>query len=204
LKTTASGDIINAVGLIISSTASFMTETNEQTKTLRSLPITISGGWLENSRYKWKGSAVSSEQIVAVVFLRHGNITEWCKSSASSQSLKVILWISRYNEINLEAQVQLSVGSGDRRIASFLESANYKPNIEAEIIIDSGEILKFITVEGKPKISFEIIFIARSDVKFGRNRIWHLRENTNVLLPDEVKRILEKGRIGKFTTEKVL
>jgi hypothetical protein len=182
-----------------------MTETNEHTKNLRSLPVTISGDWLENPRYKWKGSAISSEPIVAIVFLRHGNIIEWCKSSSpSSQSLEVSLWISRYNEINLEVQVGLSVGNGDRRYASFLESANYRPSIEAEIIINTGEILKFTTVESRPKISFEVIFIARSDVKFGRNRIWHLRENTTILLSDEVKRILEKGRVGQFTAEDVL
>jgi len=125
-----------------------MTVTNEQTKKLLSLPITISGDWLENPKYKWKGSAISSEPIVAVVFLQHGNIIEWCKSSlASSKSLEITLWISRYNEINLEVQVGLSVGNGDRRFASFLESASYKPDIEVESIVNTGEILKFTTVE---------------------------------------------------------
>lgn len=182
-----------------------MTETNEQTKKFRSLPVTISGDWFENPKYKWKGNAISSEPIVAVVFLRHGNIIEWCKSSsASSKSLEVTLWISRYNEIDLEVQVGFSVGDADRRFASFLESANYKPDIKAEITTNTGEILKFTQVEGKPKISFGVVFIARSDVKFGRNSIWHLRENTDVLLPDEVKRISEKGRVGQITTEEPL
>lgn len=182
-----------------------MTLINEQNKKLRSLPITISGDWLENTKYKWKGRAISLEPIVAVVFLRHGNIIEWCKSSsASSKSLEVILWISRYNEINFEAQVGLSIGNGYRRFASLLESANYKPDIKADITANTGEILKFTKVEGNPKIFFGVIFIARSEVKFGRNSIWHLRENINVLLSDEEKIILERGRVGQFTTEEVL
>ena len=180
-------------------------ETNEQTKKLRSLPITISGGWLENPKYKWNGSAISSEPIVAVVFLQRGNTIEWCKSSSSSsKSLEVALWISRYNEIDLEVQVGLSVGNADRRFASFLESANYKPDIKVEITANTGEILKFTEVEGEPKISFCVVLLARSDVKFGRNSIWHLRKDINTVFSDEVKRILENGRVGRYIMEKVL
>ena len=182
-----------------------MTVTNKQVKKLCSLPVTISGDWLENPKYKWKGSAISSEPIVAVIFLRHGNIIEWSKSSlASSKSLEVTLWISRYDEINLKVQVGLSVGNGDRRFASFLESANYKPNIKAEITVNTGEILKFTEVEGNPKISFSVVFFARSDVKFGRNSIWRLRENTNILSIEDVRINLEKGRVGQIITEEVL
>ncbi len=182
-----------------------MTRTDEQNKNLRLLPIIISGDWIENINHEWKGIAISSEPIVAVVFLKHGNITEWCKtSSVSSKSLDFTLLISRYNEINLEAEVSLSVDNGNRRYAMFLKSANYKPKIKDEIIVNTGEILKFTMVDGKPKIFFEIIFFALTDVKFGRNRIWHLRENTNVLLCDELKRILGKGRVGQLTKEEFL
>ncbi len=97
-----------------------MTVTNDKTKKFRSLPITISGDWLENPKHKWKGITISSEPIVAVVFLQHDNIIEWRKSSsASSEFLEVTLWISRYNEIDLEAQVGLSVGNGDKRFVIY-------------------------------------------------------------------------------------
>jgi hypothetical protein len=176
-----------------------MTITGAQIKELQPLSITISGEWLENQKYTWRGTAVSSEPIVAVVLLRYNDILEWCKSPTSCEILEVTFWISRYNEVDFHSQIGFSVGRGDRRLASSLESANYKPNIKASTSEKTGEVINFTKIEGKPKISFEVIFIARSNVKFGRNRIWHLREKISGSLPDNIRNILEKGRIGQIT-----
>jgi hypothetical protein len=179
-----------------------MTVTTKITKSLRSVPISISGEWIENQNYEWKGSAVSIEPFVAVVFLKYSNVIEWCKTSnGATDSESVKLWISRYNKIDLHSQIGLPVGRSDRRSSLFLKSASYKPEIKINTSGKTGEIIQFTEIGGSPKISFEILFIARSDVKFGRNRIWHLRENANVSLSDKVRNLLEKGRIGRFFVE---
>ena len=171
-------------------------ETNNK---ILKIPLTISGNWMDSVNRDWKGEIFSSESLVAVVMLKNGNSFSWCKSDRDSgEGQKIRLSLLSYDKTNLEVQVNFSIGNGHARLASFVESAQYKPRIELASEIKTGELNRFAEVAGNPNITLSVFFLAQKNVKFGRNGIWHLKPKIETSLSANFNKILASGRSGKI------
>src|SRR4051812_27242403 len=90
---------------------------------LTKLPVRIVGEWGNPLKRDWRGIATAAEPVVAVVFLKHGDTVEWCKSGrASGEGLEVRLALFPYDKSGSEVQVNFSVGGGTQLFASLVES----------------------------------------------------------------------------------
>jgi hypothetical protein len=162
------------------------------------LPVTVSGQWMNEKLRDWRGNATAAEPFVVLILLRHGNIIEWCKSERQTRNdLELRLALFPFDESLLEVQVNFSAGDSGRRYSSLLDSASYKPNVQAERVVNTGALMRFSVVEGKPKIDLQILFISQRDVKFGRKALWRPRSEITFSVPMYIARMLANGRAGQ-------
>lgn len=162
-------------------------------------PVTFSGSWPALPKRDWRGVACAPEPIVAVTFLRWQHHVEWGLSSRSEDcEIETRLAIFPYDQAGLDVQVSVSIGGGGPRYRCTVPTATYQPDMPPASPVETGTVALLATIEGDPKIEFLGLFIARSDTKGGRNRIWHLRECFREALPTELLEPLTYGRTGQF------
>jgi hypothetical protein len=161
------------------------------------LPVTFSGTWPEPPKRDWRGVASAPEPIVAVTFLRWQHHVEWGLSSRLEDcEIETRLAIFPYDKAGLDVQVSVSIGGGGPRYRCTVPAATYQPAMPPASPVDTGTVALLTTIEGDPKIDFLALFIARSDTKGGRNRIWHLRPHFHDAVPPQLKEALTYGRTG--------
>jgi hypothetical protein len=138
----------------------------------------------------------SNTEIVALTILRCGKTLDWAKSSSSSSATSIRTGIGQYDLVGLDVQAWLSVGSGGTGIRTTVPSAAYVPDILDNQVIETGRLVAFTRVAGSPEIDLGLLLLARIDVKFRRNRLWHIRKELASGVDDTLARILRYGRSG--------
>jgi len=175
---------------------------NVHFKSLRQIPVAISGEWQSGEIRDWIGTARAKESIAAISFLSDGNTIDWCKSSRPEPAGQVIrLWLGRYDAIGLDIQTSFSVGveDGNVRSRTTVESIDYKPLIETPVESNTAALLHFSDIAGTTTVQLFALFLAGSDVKVGRNGLWHLRAELVPSVPSIYREILSYGRKGSFS-----
>ncbi len=161
------------------------------------LPVTFSGAWPALPKRDWRGIASAPEPIVAVTFLRWQHHIEWGLSNRSEDcEIETRLAIFPYDQAGLDVQVSVSIGGGGPRSRCAVPTATYQPEMPPASPVETGRVSLLATIEADPRIEFLGLFIARSDTKGGRNRIWHLRPCFHDSLPPQLKEALTYGRTG--------
>jgi len=161
--------------------------------------MTVAGEWLPAPKRDWRGVIQSAETVVAIAFLRVGGHTAWCKSDRGSlHGLEVSVMLDRYDNFGLDVSASFSIGNNGPRWRTLVESANYFPKIIAPKTFLTGQLIDFAKVEGNPRIDLNALFIARKDVRVGRNGLWHLRKELVEFFPESFRKILAYGRSGAF------
>lgn len=160
------------------------------------VPVSCSGEWVPTPERRWKGTLTSTTEIVALTALRRGKTLDWAKSGSSSCSTPLSMGIGLYDLLGVDVQVWLSVGNGGARSRTTVPSATYAPDILDSQVIQTGRLVAFTRITGSPQIDLGLLLLARIDVKFRRNRIWHIRKELASGVDDTLARILSDGRSG--------
>lgn len=161
---------------------------------LKCLSVTITGDWLSLPKRDWRGCVVCEEPIVGIAILETPTNTTWAISGRHSS--EVGLLIGRYDKIGCDVQVSFSVGRGISYWRTLVASSNYIPDIPSKMTLLTGSVSKFCVVDGQPNVTLKVLFIAKSDVKSGRNGIWHVRTKLQDDLPLPMHQMLTYGRTG--------
>jgi hypothetical protein len=167
------------------------------------IDVSVTGAWRSGKMRDWRGDARSTDPVVGVVFCRQGTRVTWCKSErANPEGQPVRLFLGNYDSAGRDIQVNFSVGDGNVRLRTLVESPEYQPSIRLPITGVTGILLPFATVEGSHPIDLFVLFLAGSDVKVGRNGLWHLRPNLVDSVPEAFRRLLVYGRTGELAAAK--
>ena len=168
---------------------------------VKPLKVRVDGSWQESRMRDWKGIAISTEPLVALVLLRFENKVEWCKSERGNpDGQPVRLLLSPYDSEKLDVQINFSVGGGHVRSRSIVSSDTYKPKLLELNNISTGVFYKMFDVKGSRNIELYSLFLAASDVKVGRNGLWHIRKEHQENVEEPLARILSFGRNGEYNT----
>ena len=168
------------------------------------IPVKVSGMWEPKPKRDWNGVAVADEPIVAVVFLEVPEVTEWCISDKSSNStLPVRIVLFNYDDLGLNAQVNISIGNsdGNRRLNCTLPELDYVPKIPNHFTVTTGEIFQFTFLDTTPKVFLKGLFVVRRDVKIYRDGIWHIRKELIEKVQPPFDQVLNRGRTGKIISK---
>lgn len=166
---------------------------------LKSLRVEITGSWQESSRRAWRGCAISSEPVVALVISKVDKKIEWCKSERGNpdgQPVKLIM--GHYDSENLDVQINYSIGGGHVCSRCITSTQRYKPELLIKRAMRAGVIEKVFQVEGSKTIELYALFLAASDVKVGRNGLWRIRDEYRDKLLSPFDEILAYGRNGEL------
>jgi hypothetical protein len=172
------------------------------------LPVTISGEWTETPHRMWRGTAAAPEQLVALVVVAVDEVVHWVKSnSAIAMDMQLILhpapvpqnhtvdWHRVYSHWHIA-----HVGHSLPMIT--VQDPAYRPVISEKQSTVTGEMTRFAAIQGQPQIGFGVLFLARSDVKFGRKRIWRLKQPLISNIEEPWARILTIHRVGTVSGDR--
>lgn len=120
------------------------------------------------------------------------------RANPAGQPVRLLL--GHYDSVGRDIQVNFSVGGGHVLSRTLVESPAYQPPIRLPITGVTRTLLQFATVEGSHQVELFVLFLAGSDVKVGRNGLWHLRPNLVDSVPEAFRELLVHGRTGELAT----
>ncbi len=150
------------------------------------VPVDLSGAWVVEktprlaggfaTTRRWKGLARASQPLVALAVLLSSNLVDWGKSEAGADpdGCPIVLALFPHDNLGLDVQVNLTAGGGGTETRTTVNSVDYLPLID-RIQLASGELLRFVTVDGRPEIEAGLLFLPRAAVRKGRTGNWRLR-----------------------------
>jgi hypothetical protein len=125
----------------------------------------------------------------------------WCKSApATDDGLSITLLLGQFDDTGLDLQVNLSVGDGHARTRCTVASPDYLPSIATSSRALTGVRFTLTTIEASPEVIVATLFLAATDVKVGRNRLWHLDADHGAGVPEDLRKLLSYGRSGEIAT----
>lgn len=170
-----------------------------QCEALRRVDVSVSGEWRAGATRDWLGQARGPEPIVAISFAVKGGRVSWCKSGrATPEGQPVRLLLGHYDSAMRDVQVNFSVGDGGVVSRTVVDSPTYRPSIFPPMTITTARFTPFTTVEGASPVQLFALFLVGSDVKVGRNRLWHLRPKLAESVPTDFRKLLTYGRTGEW------
>lgn len=163
---------------------------------LAKLSVVIEGSWNEARPADWRGTARADASIVAVTLLGRPESGCWCKSEPGLiDGQRVRLLLGRYDKLGRDVKVIFGAG-GQRDGRTMMPDARYRPDIPARTVCTTGSFVRFAIVAGEPAVPCWLLFLAASDVKVGRDRLWHLRKDLREGVAEPLRSILAYGRTG--------
>lgn len=171
----------------------------EVTGGLKRSRVSMSGAWAPEKIRRWKGLVKADELIVAVAFVLREGRTSWSKSQpARGPELEVDLLLGHHDAGGLDVQVNFSAGSGQVISRCLLESVEFRPDLFTDRLKATGSVVQLGGPFGSPEITLSLLVLAASDVKVGRNRLWHLRPAVSTGLSEPYLGVLTHGRSGEY------
>jgi hypothetical protein len=171
----------------------------------------LSGGW---TRHAWHGVASAAAPMVALLCARTGGVVAWHKSDRSKAQAQAAMPIHEMEIrlavtvapdsplLGLDAQVQRAQANVTTRdLAAEPAAAARALDIPAERAATTGIAIDLATVHGTPEVAFSVLFIAGSQVKMGRNHLWHVRPALAPALGEPLRTILSRGRRGALALD---
>lgn len=161
----------------------------------KELPVTLTGQM--TGRRRWSGRAAAQEPIVGMSIVVAGPKCHWVKSGQREPELPIDVQLPAYDEGDRDVQVAAGVGGNFVYSRCVLVGREQPLCVEPHPGRTGGPILLAV-VEGDPRIELHALFIALSDVKFGRNRLWHLRPELAANIEEPLRSVLTRGRTGEL------
>jgi len=148
----------------------------------------------------WVGHLKSVVPFVSISLFETSNQITWCQSNNRAELESEVCVYVRESKDPKKALLIYSSGrhSGLNRYVTF-PSPNYLPKIHSGTF-ETGQVIQIASCESVPKVTLSVLTLTRSDVKSGRNGIWHIREEFVPLLKPPWSEILVRGRNGSFSS----
>jgi hypothetical protein len=176
---------------------------NDQFASLCSpLEVSIDGFWNTEDQPTWQGHIIGPVPFVILSLLNVGTTTYWVKSPSDSS---MRLWFTAHwlNWAATKIQILYWCGAAHNEHLDFeIDPSKMKPNIQIKAL-SSGRISKLIEFSSQPLASICLLLLSKQDVKIGRHRIWHLRNQELLgLFAEPLRTALTRGRQGHFENNK--
>lgn len=151
------------------------------------LPVDLSGEWVIEktprlaggfaTTRRWKGMARASQALVALAVVASPILVQWGKSEAATDpdGCPITLALFPHDNLGLDVQVNMTAGGGGAENRTSVNSVDYLPPID-RIQLVSGQLLKLVTIDGRPQIEAGLLFLPRGAVRKGRTGNWRLRQ----------------------------
>lgn len=151
------------------------------------MPVDLSGSWVVEktprlaggfaTTRRWKGLARASQPLVVLAVVASPILVQLGKSEAQTDpgGCPITLALFPHDNLGLDVQVNLTAGGGGAENRTSVNSVDYLPPID-RIQLASGELMRLVTIDGRPEIEAGLLFLPRGAVRKGRTGNWRLKE----------------------------
>jgi hypothetical protein len=157
------------------------------------IPLVLSGAWASASRDLWIAKASCQQAVVCISFQVCGGVGYWAKSSrpaADMEAIRISLGV------NPADPADVTIGCGWIAEPVRLAEAGARPALPEKIAIETGVLWPLCRFDASPAIELHLLFLAPSDVRWGRNRLWRLNPSRATGVCESYRGVLAAGRSG--------
>jgi hypothetical protein len=157
------------------------------------VPLVLSGGWASARRDLWIARASCQQAVVCVSFQVCDGVGHWAKSSrlaADTEAIRIGLGV------NPDDPADVTIGCGWIAQPVRLAAAGARPVLPEKIVGETGVLWPLCRFDGCPAIELHFLFLASSDVSWGRNRLWRLHPSRVTGVCESYRAVLAAGRSG--------
>lgn len=168
---------------------------------LSAVDIAISGQWAESiaSNKRWAGELRSDRSFVALLLATTLGRLFWAKTDVCPPvGAQLLFDIHPLSWTTPETQLIFCVHGGwiQDVVVSMSPPQEVQPCVPDHA--RAGALLRLFNVESQPAAAFELVILAREDVRVGRSGVWRPRDGSFPSLPGAVMQALKGGRAGSL------
>jgi hypothetical protein len=145
--------------------------------TVKKIEVNVTGGQETHPTAgyrRWRGMAVAAEPITALAIIENNRQYSWVRSSTRQDHLEMGILFSPYDLNGRNISVSFSVGDSVVCDRCTVPSQQTEPN-PLPCVYYTGIVSRFAQLQSTPSVILHVLFLAKVDVKTGRNGIWHLK-----------------------------
>jgi hypothetical protein len=156
-----------------------------------------SGPYVEVVDHVWEGELTSIDPFTGMVFLLSGTGVYWAKAAHVSCTLPVRVSLHAYAGYDGDGVMFFANVGGAGAPSVTVSASTEAPRgiLVAPSIIPMGRVVCLARAD---ETAFFVVLIQGRFVKFGRNRLWRLRETLASRVPDDVRELMTRCRAGTF------
>jgi hypothetical protein len=179
-------------------------------------PVELAGAWSTQSRqtyaseaqlgsgappflnvldHRWSGSLTASGSITGIGFLTTPTEVHWVKAAQATPVLEISVSLHAYADFNTD-RATFAAGFADVRLPGIaVRTDSVTP---AELLTRSTSIAtgRVTCVARAESASFYLLLLPSELVKFGRGRLWRLRDSLAATLAPDLRQLLTRRRAG--------
>lgn len=145
----------------------------------------------------WHGRVESADAVTGMAFLRTGTDVCWVKAADASPTLAVNLSLHAWAE-HLADRMTFAAGLGNAVLPGM--SVRASPALPRGCLVAPGAIPvgRLARIARTDEVDFLVALFPGQAVKFGRKRLWRLRDELASQLPEDVRELMSRGRTGSW------
>jgi hypothetical protein len=164
----------------------------------REIAVRLAGEWVDADRREWRGAATAEEELAGLLLLRGPGVLHWTRSrNASATSLTIRLRIGPDTPEGTWFWAEIGDAHCWDRVDTPV-AIEIEGEEEAPVTGGLVRLARIVPANGKPPLEVNLLLLARSDVRYGRKRIWRLRPALRSGLESLAEEILVTRRFGGY------
>jgi hypothetical protein len=156
-----------------------------------------SGPFVDVVDHVWDGHFTGANALTGMAFLRTPTGVYWVKAAQATPTLTVRVSLHAYAGHRAD-RMTFFAGLGDVVLPSVVVGASADPScgcLMAPNAIPAGRVVCLARTD---ETAFLVVLFQADSVKFGRNRLWRLRDVLASRLPEDVRGLMTRRRAGTF------
>jgi hypothetical protein len=159
---------------------------------------TGSGPYVDVVDLQWQGALTCATEIGAMVLMLNDGTLFWAKAPESSAELSILISLRAFTELAAD-RATYSVWLGGVTLPGVqvnVRESPFGPCARREGELTTGRVVRLAQADSSTVLA--ALLIQRRFLKFGRNRLWRLRDEISASLPGTVQAVLTRQRTGSI------
>lgn len=166
--------------------------------------VVVHGGWISRKRrsdqigvvdHVWEARLTSASAFPGMALLQTASRVYWAKAAHTSQEITARVSMHGKGEQEPE-RMSFAVGLDDAYLPSVpvvASGGNPSEYLVHAAVVSTGRVACIARCDGN---AFFVLLFSGDSVKFGRNRLWRLRDSVASQLPPDLGELLTRRRAG--------
>jgi hypothetical protein len=158
------------------------------------------GPFVEVVDHLWDGQFESPDPFTGMAFLRTNSGLYWAKAAHASPTVPVRVSLHAYAS-HTTGHLTFAAGLGDVVLPGVPVPTSSDLPRACLVALHAVPVGRVVCIAKTDATAFFVVLLQRESVKFGRNRLWRLRDPLASSLPQDVRELMTRRRAGVLRTQ---